>query len=372
MKIEQKKFLDVLGTPGMRFTIPVFQRVYSWNTRQCEELWDDIVNAGRADAPHFMGMVLCDRDADGWHGIEQLDVIDGQQRMTTIALVLVALRGYLTGAGRMKAPGSGVPDPADIEQRYLQAHAEGTTASKLALSKMDYDTLTALVGAGEMPEEPAQRLVDNCLLFSQKMVEPGFDLTGFWRGLNQLLAAFVRMGPEDSPQLVFESLNSKGMPLNLADRVRNLIIASTSGEEQERLYTRYWMPLEDRTAAATLGIADAEPSNEQSLSIGHAIAASHNAADERALTPTDVLDSWLAQRYRSTRIFDESDVYGVFKTCLAQEYGGSMEKLLTDVLAFCDRFLADDKFRAKAQKTAGEWVSGKPEKLVSEFKLFGD
>ncbi len=372
MKIEQKKFLDVLGTPDMRFTIPVFQRVYSWNTRQCEDLWDDIVNAGRARAPHFMGMVLCGRDTDGWHGLEQLDVIDGQQRMTTLTLVLVALRGYLMGAGRMKAPGSGAPEPDDITQRYLQVRAEGTAASKLALSKMDFETLTALVGAADMPEEPAQRLVDNCLLFSQKMEKPGFDLAGFWRGLNELLAAFVLMGPQDSPQLVFESLNSKGMPLTTADRVRNLIIASTTGEEQERLYTDYWVPLEDRTTASALMVATDAPSGKGGTPMGHAIAASHNAASERPLTVTDVINGWLVKRYRSTRIFDESDVYGVFKNCLAQEYGGSMEKLLADVLTFCDRYLTDDNFRTETQKAAQEWVAGKPEHLVSEFKLFGD
>lgn len=343
MQIDQQRFLDVLGTPDTRFAIPVFQRVYSWNERQCDELWDDIVAAGRDREPHFMGMLLCCPDAESWHGMQLLDVIDGQQRMTTTTLLLVALRGYLMGAGRMKAPGSGVPEPDEIAQRFLQVSADGQAAAKLVLSHMDRETLAALVGAGDMPEEPAARLVDNCLLFSKKMEQPGFDLAGFWRGLNLLQAARITMGSDDSPQLVFESLNSKGMPLSTADRVRNLIIASTSGSEQERLYTAFWLPLEDRTASAAV-----------------------------ATTPTDVLHAWLAARYRSVRILDESEVYGVFKTCLAKEYGGNLENLLAEVLDYCERFTSDEEFRCDAQVNAEEWVAGKPEKSVSEFKLFGD
>ena len=95
MKIEQKKFLDVLGTPDMRFTIPVFQRVYSWTARQCEDLWDDVMRAGESGEEHFMGMLLYSHETDSWHSAEQLSVIDGQQRMTTLPLLLTALRGYL-------------------------------------------------------------------------------------------------------------------------------------------------------------------------------------------------------------------------------------------------------------------------------------
>lgn len=340
MKIEQEAFLDFLGAPGTRFVIPVFQRVYSWNARQCEELWDDIVRAGQQDEPHFMGLVLAAPDAESWHGASQLDIIDGQQRMTTCTLLLVALRAYLEGP---HAPVPDVPAPDELAARYLTLEEGGAAYAKLALSSNDRATLAALVRAGELPEEPAQRLLDNSSLFVDRMRAPGFDLAGFWRGLCRLQVACVFMDADDSPQLVFESLNSKGMPLSTADRVRNYLIASTSGDEQEALYAQAWLPLERKVASA------APP-----------------------LSVSEVLHAWLASSYRAVRLFDRSEAYGVFKTCLRDEYGNSLEGLLAAVSAYADGLLTDEQSRQEALAFAEEWLAGKPENLVSEHKLFGD
>ena len=92
MKIESKTLLDVIGMPETRFAVPVFQRVYSWDARQCEELWADVMRSGKTGEAHFAGMLLVSRDADGWRGLSQLNVIDGQQRLTTLTLLLAALR----------------------------------------------------------------------------------------------------------------------------------------------------------------------------------------------------------------------------------------------------------------------------------------
>ena len=313
MNIVQQPILEALGAPNTRYAIPVFQRVYSWNARQCDELWEDIVRAGRTHEPHFMGMLLFMADPDSRDGYAQVDVIDGQQRMTTMMLLISALK------------------------------PEGVKLAPLVLSQMDRDTFEAIVAGDELPDEPAERLIANYQLFSQKAGEPGFDREAFIEGLGLLQVATAILGPNDSPQLVFESLNSKGMALTTADRVRNLLIASTSGEEQDRLYEELWMPLEDKAESA-----------------------------EPAATVTEVLHAWLAPRYRSVRILDESEVYGVFKTCLRDEYGGSLERALTEVNAYGERYLSDEDFRENAREKAQEWVAGKPEKLISEFKLFGD
>ena len=99
MRIEQKKMLDFLGMPGARFAIPVFQRVYSWNARQCEELWDDCLQAGDTGEPHFMGLVLYAPDPDGG-GV--LGVIDGQQRLTTLSLLIAARYSRTSCARKVK------------------------------------------------------------------------------------------------------------------------------------------------------------------------------------------------------------------------------------------------------------------------------
>ena len=329
MHIEQKPILEVLGAPETRFVIPVFQRVYSWSTRQCDELWDDM-RASRTRKPHFMGLLLCSRGVEGWHGLSQLEVIDGQQRLTTLTLLLVALSNHLD-------------DADDLAKRFLVVESESHVASKLSLSSMDRATLGALVGADEPPEEPAQRLMDNCMLFAEKMQDAGFDARAFWAGLEQLEVALVMLEPDDSPQLVFESLNSKGMPLSTADRVRNLIIASTNGAEQERLYVGSWLPLERRVGSA-----------------------------QPPATVADVLHAWLAESYRSIRIRDASEVYGIFKTCLRDEHDGSLEGLLGAVASYCEKYLNDEDYRAEAQENADRWIAGKPKDLISEYKLFGD
>ena len=157
MQIRQEGLLDFMGKADVRFTIPVFQRVYSWNARQCEELWDDVMRAGATGGgDHFMGMLLYSVDAQGWEGVEQLDVIDGQQRLTTATLLLCALARLLDEDGNdvegLSADG--------LRSRYLLTGRGDSSAGKLVLSNMDRDTLFALVGAGDMPEEPAGRLLE--------------------------------------------------------------------------------------------------------------------------------------------------------------------------------------------------------------------
>ena len=323
MRIEQKKMLDFLGMPGARFAIPVFQRVYSWNARQCEELWDDCLQAGETGEPHFMGLVLYAPDPDGG-GV--LSVIDGQQRLTTLSLLIAA-------TGRR-----------DLAARCLNAfdRSSAKPKCKLVLSGADAPTLAALVGVDEMPEEPASRLVENYLLFKEK-VDCLPDIDSLMRGLEALEIAAVELAPEDSPQLVFESLNSKGMALSTADRVRNLIVASTQGDEQDALFEGKWLPLEGRAAAA-----------------------------DPPATMTDILHAWLAEQFRSERIFDQSEVYGLFKRYLDDRFHDSLESALDDLSHYADRYLTDADMRTEADASVELWVAGKPDELISEYKMFGD
>lgn len=307
MQISQQPLIDVLAARDVRYAIPVFQRVYSWNARQCEDLLADILRAGRTAEPHFMGMLLFSPDPDAPGGVRQVNVIDGQQRMTTMLLLLAALQ------------------------------LDGFEAAPLALSQMDRPTLDAVMAGDDLPEEPATRIVDNYLLFAEALEKPEFDLKALHAGIRLLEVASVMLDAQDSPQLVFESLNSKGMPLSTGDRLRNLLIASTSGIEQEKLYKGMWLPLGRKTGDVT-----------------------------------EVLHAWLAESYRSRHLTDAGEVYGVLKACLRDEYGGSLAALLSDVDVYCDRYLADPAFRAEAKAEADAWIAGKPKDSVSELKLFGD
>ena len=324
MKIEQTSMLDFLARPAVRFAVPVFQRVYSWNARQCEDLWDDCLKAGKTGEAHFMGLVLYAPDADGG-GV--LDVIDGQQRLTTLSLLIAAL------------------DRRDLAaQCLLSFDRSGAEArGKLVLSSFDAPTLFAIVGAGEMPEEPASRLMENYLLFREKVANELDDPETLLRGLRSLEVAAVELSSEDSPQIVFESLNSKGMPLDIADRLRNLIVTCEAGDAQPGLFKTRWLPLEQRAA-------NAEP----------------------PATAAGLLLAWLAKSCRSTRIFDESEAYGVLKRRLSDEFDGSLERLFDDLETYAEHYFSDPALREEDDASADFWIAGKPNELISEYKLFGN
>ncbi len=345
MQIRQERFLDLLGSDNTRFIIPVFQRVYSWDVRQCEELWEDVMNAGAQTAgseePHFMGMLLYSADTESWKGAQQLDVIDGQQRMTTITLLLCALARRLdeteTRAGDLTAD--------DIRRRYLTIDTKTGLAGKLTLSFMDRDTLYALLGIGDMPEEPAGRLIDNLELFYAKMTEPGFDIAQLWRGVERLEIASILLAHSDSPQLVFESLNSKGMALATADRIRNYIVVvdEASGHVDDGVFERLWLPFEKLVT--------------------------ESGCD---LTTSMAVHAWLHDVYRATHIFDKAQIYGLFKSRLRSSYGNDIESALADATSYAQRLIDDDEFRTEELADTERWVAGKPKELISEYKMFGD
>ena len=324
MKVEQVKLLDFLGQPGERFVVPVFQRVYSWTAWQCEELLGDCLRAAEAGAEHFMGLLLYSEDAQEPN---VLDIIDGQQRLTTVSLLIAALgqRG--------------------LQARYLQAFARNsaTPQCKLALSGQDRDTLAALAGAGDMPEEPASRLVENYLFFKGKLDSGEASANAVLRGLQALEVAAVQLEPIDSPQLVFESLNSKGMPLSTADRVRSLMVVTDDGQGGRSLLEGFWLPFEQMVARA-----------------------------KPPASATDVLHAWLAQHYRARRVFDKSEVFNLFKQRLRDDFGGSWEDLFTALDAYARTYLKDAELRETADESARKWVEGKPDELISEYKMFGD
>lgn len=346
MEIRQERLLNFVGAEGVRFAIPVFQRVYSWNARQCEELWDDIMAAGaqsnQKSDPHFMGMLLYAADPDSWQGLLQLNIIDGQQRLTTVSLLLCALARYLD---EIDGQVDGLK-AADLLERYLRVEGENGQAAKLTLSFMDRETLYALVGMGEMPDAPAGRIIGNAELFYNHMKEPGFDLQQLWQGLNRLEYAGLLLGNDDSPQIVFESLNSKGMALSTADRMRNYIVVTDEAAEEKDggLFESVWLPLEALVAGSGIEGFDV----------------------------TQVVHAWLAKVYRGVRIVDKSELYGLFKSRLRAEYDDDIARALNDVSAYASNLIADEALREEDLSDARAWVAGKPKDLISEYKMFGD
>jgi uncharacterized protein with ParB-like and HNH nuclease domain/predicted transport protein len=243
MKAVEAKLLAFLKK-SPQFVIPIYQRTYSWGERECRQLWNDIVKAGSNEKvnAHFIGsIVYVEKGLYNVSTQSPLLVIDGQQRLTTVSLLILAL-----------AESVGAEEPADgfsakkLRNYYLvNPEEEGERFFKLILSQTDKATLTALVKGVELPTDVSLRIQENLALFKRYVAEESNNLTSVCKGLAKLMVVDISLDrDQDNPQLIFESMNSTGLELSQADLIRNYILMGLDREPQEHLYEHYWRPME--------------------------------------------------------------------------------------------------------------------------------
>lgn len=221
-----------------QLVIPIYQRLYSWEKEQCKELWDDIIKIGGNDKMdgHFIGSILYVLDGIT-HSDNALLIIDGQQRLTTITLLLTALRDHLSDEVKRK----------EIEDHYLiNSDKDGDEKFRLILSESDKDTLLSLIDKNRRkPSEPSSKIVENFKLF-EEWVSNTDKLETIFKGLDKLMVVEISLEKgKDDPQLIFESMNSKGIELTQTDLIRNYIVMETEIEKQEGFYNKYWRAMEE-------------------------------------------------------------------------------------------------------------------------------
>ena len=237
MKVMQKNMLEFMEEGDMRFVIPAYQRLYSWNETQCEELWLDILRAARGKHNHFLGTVLYNVAYEG-KTPDHIEIIDGQQRLTSVSLVILALARYLESHPRSCS--ADTSDAATLISRYLvMSEADGSDPiTKLLPSHHDASPYDAVIRGGD--GNPMSSITRNLSFFQEKMAEDDFDYEQLLEGLRRLTTIFVEVDDFRDAQPIFESVNSKGMPLNVADMVRNYLLLTESHDEQTRLFEEYW------------------------------------------------------------------------------------------------------------------------------------
>lgn len=243
MKATEAKLLAFLQK-SPQFVIPIYQRTYSWTDKQCRQLWDDILRAGSSDtvAVHFIGSIVYVEQ-----GLSQVThqapllVIDGQQRLTTVSLLIEALA---------RALGEGEPvdgfSAAKLRHYYLSNPLEaGDRYFKLLLSQTDNASLKAIIKKTEQPQNPSLRVTQNFDLFTELLAGQKENLATVCRGLAKLVVVDIALSrDQDNPQLIFESMNSTGKELSQADLIRNFILMGLEPELQTRLFEEYWRPME--------------------------------------------------------------------------------------------------------------------------------
>ncbi|WQS92643.1 DUF262 and DUF1524 domain-containing protein [Helicobacter pylori] len=220
-----------------QLVIPIYQRVYSWEKEQCKQLWDDIIKIGGDDKMdgHFIGSILYVLDGIT-HSDNALLIIDGQQRLTTITLLLTALRDHWSDKRK------------EIEDHYLiNSDKDGDKKFRLILSESDKDTLLSLIDKDKgKPSELSSKIVENFKLFEEWISQNTNKLETIFKGLEKLMIVYIALEKgKDDPQLIFESMNSKGIELTQTDLIRNYIVMETEIEKQEYFYNKYWRAMEE-------------------------------------------------------------------------------------------------------------------------------
>lgn len=243
MKATEAKLLDFLKK-SPQFVIPIYQRTYSWTERECRQLWDDILRTGRDDAvsTHFVGsIVYVEKGLYQVSSQSPLLVIDGQQRLTTVMLLIEALSRVLGG----NEPLDGFSARKLRNYYLLNPLEDGERRYKLVLSQTDKASLMALLDQKPKAKEPSLRVEENFAMFREWVSEATADLQSICKGLAKLVIVDISLNrDQDNSQLIFESLNSTGRELSQADLIRNFILMGLEPKPQTRLYELYWRPME--------------------------------------------------------------------------------------------------------------------------------
>ncbi len=225
-----------------QFLIPVYQRYYSWDIEQCTRLWNDIVEMQKkGKVGHFVGSIVNIAEQAMPTGVQKYMIIDGQQRMTTLSLLLLALRDYA-----IKNPDDTTINARRIDNMLLKNEYEsGDERYKLLLTETDRDILMRLVEEKPISEDTRSRLLDNYKFFAGKIADKELQPAEVYESIGKLQIVNITLDRTvDDAQAIFESLNSTGKELSESDLIRNYVLMGLEPTEQTYVYEHLWRPME--------------------------------------------------------------------------------------------------------------------------------
>ena len=234
-----------------QFLIPVYQRFYSWDIEQCKRLWNDIVEMQKeGKVGHFVGSIVNIAEQAMPTGVQKFMIIDGQQRMTTLTLLLLALRDYAAEN----------PEDTTISARSINnvllknEYAEGDERYKLLLTETDRDILISLIEKKPIMEGTRSRLIENYNFFVGKLADKEIQPAEVYESIGKLQIVNITLDRTvDDAQAIFESLNSTGKELSESDLIRNYILMGLEPVEQTYVYEHLWRPMEQLFVYETQG-----------------------------------------------------------------------------------------------------------------------
>ena len=243
MKGSEAKMTGFMEGADKRYIIPVYQRKYDWKLENCRQLYSDlkkIVLEGRSS--HFFGSIVSSVVPVGSR--LEYHIIDGQQRLTTVTLLLLAMRNLI--AQQKLVSQSGRLDE-QIAQRFLiSPWAAADDQIKLRPVKGDREALARLFG-DEEDFDPASNLTHNYRFFCDMLLKESISIDELYAAIGKLEIISITLDHDDNAQLIFESLNSTGLALEEGDKIRNYILMGLNPREQNSYYDTYWTKIEKCT-----------------------------------------------------------------------------------------------------------------------------
>lgn len=224
------------------FIIPLYQRKYAWQQKHCSRLFEDLKKIHRQGIySHFFGSIVATRvnEVD-----DDLLIIDGQQRITTLSLLILAGLNAVANGDMEK----GDEDIEEVRKNYLYA-VRRRVDRKIKLKPIEGDLEAYDALFSNNPDEFIKNsgITSNYQLFYQMIKASDLSFTDMIGAIERLTVIDIRLDSKDNPQLIFESLNSCGKDLEEADKVRNYLLMSLSPSEQEEYYHSYWSKIEKMT-----------------------------------------------------------------------------------------------------------------------------
>ena len=227
----------------IRYFVPVYQRKYEWKTENCLQLYKDLCQLTRdTDTKHFFGSIVSDVVPN--NGIFERHVIDGQQRITTISLLLLAMHNAIA-EGKLSSSDENLQDII-YETFLISKFKKGDERFRLVPVEADRDAYHKLFGSADEYDQ-SSNLTINYNFFYNLILQKAISLDELYDAINRLEIINITLDHGDNAQLIFESLNSTGLALEEGDKIRNYVLMGQNPDVQEQFFNEYWKKIESCT-----------------------------------------------------------------------------------------------------------------------------
>ena len=242
MTANETRVQGFLSRHNTQFVIPIYQRNYDWREEHCKQLLNDILAVGSSPtlSPHFIGsIVLVSDNASSTGRINEFVIIDGQQRLTTLTLIYLAICRVAREQNNKRLDD-------EITNTYLtNSYADESEKLKLRPTENNDEALKILLRGDDSSHiRGYSHIAENFNYFRSKITAENLDVVR--NGLAKLMFVEISLDRQnDDPQRIFESMNSTGLDLSQADLIRNYILMGLNATEQKHLYEEFWRPIEN-------------------------------------------------------------------------------------------------------------------------------